>query len=136
MARDRGRLLTDENFPEPVSRELRSRGYDVDRVRRHGKDKWASRLSDEMVQQIAKNGRQIILTQDKDFRDAMNQIAGHRGIIWCAVSLDFGALADKIDSFLRAHKRSMKCSLVIVPIHGNPYFSEPPEAEKPLPQPS
>lgn len=38
MAGDRGRLLT-------VSRELRSRGYDVDRVRRHGKDKWASRSS-------------------------------------------------------------------------------------------
>lgn len=136
MAGDRGRLLTDENFPEPVSRELRSRGYDVDRVRRHGKDKWASRLSDAMVQQIAKNGRQIILTQDKDFRDAMNLVPGHRGIVWCAVTLDFDALADKIDSFLRAHKRSMKCSLVIVPIHGEPYFFEPPEARKSLSQPS
>jgi predicted nuclease of predicted toxin-antitoxin system len=127
MAGDRGRLLADENFPEPVSRELRSRGYDVDRVRRHGKDKWASRLSDAMVQQIAKNGHQIILTQDKDFRDAVNQIAGHRGIIWCAVTLDFRVLADKIDSFLRANKRAMKCSLVIVPIYGEPYYFDPPQ---------
>lgn len=130
MAGDRGRLLTDENFPEPVSRVLRSRGYDVDRVRRHGREKWASHLPDPMVQQIAKNANRVILTQDKDFRDSLKQIAGHRGIIWCAATTDFEGLAEKIDAFFRLHKRSMKCSLVVIPADGEAYFSEPPNPKK------
>lgn len=124
MAGDRGRLLTDENFPEPVSRELRSLGYLIDGIRRYGSEKGASHLDDQMVQQIARNNRQIILTQDKDFRDSVNRIAGHHGIIWCKATGDFRELARKNDRFLKQHKRSMKCRSVKVSADAPPYFAD------------
>jgi predicted nuclease of predicted toxin-antitoxin system len=95
------RLLADENFPRPVTVELRNRGHDV--IDLEHLELTDRRLPDAAVLDMAtRDGRAVLTLDRRDFTRLHRERADHSGIVACTLDLVFVALAARIDGMLTA----------------------------------
>jgi hypothetical protein len=95
------RLLADENFPLPVSEELRALGHDVVTLEELGKSD--QRLPDEEVLQLATEQGRVVLTLNRRHFVRLHEVASaHAGIVVCSVDIDFARQAHRIAEALDA----------------------------------
>lgn len=92
-------LDADEDFPLPAVEALRRRGHDVLTAAEDGR---AGRgVSDEAVVGRALDlGRAVLTHNRKHFRNLHNAGQAHGGLVVCTRDIDFGALAERIDTAL------------------------------------
>jgi hypothetical protein len=89
------RFLADENFPYPVTEELRRLGHDVATMVDLGKANQA--VSDEEVLSIAAaQGRTVLSHNRRHFIRLHNTSAGHSGIVVCTFDPNFVRQASRI----------------------------------------
>jgi len=89
------KLYSNENFPLPVVKELRKKGYDVLTIQETGKAEQS--LSDEDVLAFAVKEKRILLTLNrKHFIRLHNQQPIHHGIIVCSFDPDFIEQAQRV----------------------------------------
>jgi hypothetical protein len=95
------RLLADENFPFPVTQELRRLGHDVVTLEELGK---ADRgLPDEAVLTLATEERRAVLTINRRHFVRLHQKRPeHSGIFVCSLDIDFEGQANRIAVLLEA----------------------------------
>jgi hypothetical protein len=97
-------LLADENFPRPVTAELRRRGHDVIDMEQLGLTDRS--ISDAEVLDIAaRDGRTVLTLDRRDFARLHRDNGQHGGIVACTLDLDFIALATRIDVALSSRGR-------------------------------
>jgi len=89
------KLYSNENFPLPVVKELRTLGHDVLTIQETGKGEQA--LSDEDVLTFATEaGRAVLTLNRKHFVKLHNERPNHNGIIVCSFDSDFAGQARRI----------------------------------------
>lgn len=94
-------LLADENFPLPVTQELRALGHDVVTLRDLARSD--QRLPDEAVLQLAnEQGRAVLTLNRRHFVRLHRDISDHSGIVVCSLDLDFAGQARRIAEVLDA----------------------------------
>jgi len=82
------RFLADENFPYPVTEELRRLGHDVATMSDLGKANQS--VSDEDVLSIGMAERRTVLSHNRrDFIRLHKSLPNHSGIIVCTFDPDF-----------------------------------------------
>jgi hypothetical protein len=95
------RLLADENFPLPVTEQLRALGHDVVTLEDLGKSD--QRLADEAVLDLAVELERALLTLNRrHFIRLHGQRPDHAGIVVCSVDIDFVGQARRISDALEA----------------------------------
>ena len=95
------RLLADENFPLPVTEELRRLGHDVVTIDDAGKA--GQSLTDEAVLDLAcKDNRTVLTLNRRHFIRLHGTGRDHTGIIACTVDLDFAGQAQRIHAAIGA----------------------------------
>ena len=95
------RLLADENFPLPVTEQLRALGHDVATLEELGKSD--QRLSDEGVLELAIEQRRAVLTLNRrHFIRLHDVVPAHAGVVVCSFDLDFTGQAHRIAEALDA----------------------------------
>lgn len=93
------RLLADENFPLPVTQELRRLGHDVVTLEQLGKADQG--LLDETILTLATEESRAILTINRrHFVRLHEERPGHGGIIVCSLDIDFEGQAARISASL------------------------------------
>jgi Domain of unknown function (DUF5615) len=93
------KLLADENFPFPVTQELRSLGHDVLTLEELGKADQG--LSDEEVLALAAGRDRALLTINRrHFVRLHDDNRQHSGIIVCSIDIDFVGQARRISAAL------------------------------------
>ena len=93
------KLLADENFPFPVTQELRSLGHDVLTLEELGKADQG--LSDEGVLALAAGRDRALLTINRrHFVRLHDDNRQHSGIIVCSIDIDFVGQARRISAAL------------------------------------
>lgn len=104
------RLYTNENFPFPVTEELRRLGHDVVTISDAGKARQA--VPDEEVLAFARSeGRVLVTLNRKHFIRLHLADPDHHGIIVCTVDPEFVRQASRIDSALKDCP-SLACQLL------------------------
>src|SRR4051794_13733049 len=94
-------LFSDENFPLPAVRRLRSLGHDVLTVGEAGMDN--RRIPDDIVLAYATRlGRAVLTYNWDDFATLHDAGGAHAGIVACEADADTLALADRIHATLGA----------------------------------
>jgi predicted nuclease of predicted toxin-antitoxin system len=94
-----GRLIADENFPNPTVERLRQLGHDVLTVADMGLAGLG--IPDEEVLALAHaDGRAIMTHNRKHFRKLHNAGRPHSGMVLCTEDTDFDSLADRVDQAL------------------------------------
>jgi len=89
------RLFGDENFPLPVTEELRRLGHDV--VTMHDAGKAGQSLTDEAVLDLACADDRAVLTLNRRHFIRLHETGrDHAGIIVCTFDLDFAGQAGRI----------------------------------------
>ena len=92
-------FLADENFPLPVTKELRRLGHDVVTLLDLGKTDQG--LGDSAVLALAtEQGRAVLTLNRRDFVRLHRQTPGHAGIIVCSLDIDFNGQAHRIAATL------------------------------------
>jgi hypothetical protein len=95
------RLLADENFPLPVTEQLRALGHDVVTLEDLGKSD--QRLADEAVLDVAvEQGRAVLTLNRRHFVRLHGERPEHGGIVVCSFDVDFGRQAQRIADALEA----------------------------------
>ena len=95
------RLLADENFPFPVTQELRRLGHDVVTLEDLGKVD--QRLSDDAVLALATEQDRAVLTINRrHFVRLHQERPEHAGIVVCSLDIDFEGQAKRIAAALEA----------------------------------
>jgi len=95
------RLLADENFPLPVTDELRALGHEV--VTLEGLGKSDQRLRDEEVLELAtEQGRAVLTLNRRHFVRLHEEVPAHAGIVVCSLDVDFAGQAHRIAQALDA----------------------------------
>lgn len=95
------RLLADENFPLPVTEQLRALGYDVVTLEDLGKSD--QRLADEAVLDLAiEQGRAVLTLNRRHFVRLHGEKPDHAGIVVCSLDVDFARQAQRIADALGA----------------------------------
>lgn len=95
------RLLADENFPRPVTEQLRALGHDV--VTLEELEKSDQRLADEAVLDLAVEQRRAVLTLNRrHFVRLHGEQPDHAGIVVCSLDVDFARQAQRIADALSA----------------------------------
>lgn len=95
------RFLADENFPFPVTEELRSLGHDVVTLEDLGKSD--QRISDETILELAsQQGRAVLTLNRRHFVRLHDAMPTHAGIVVCSLDLDFAGQARRIAETLTA----------------------------------
>ena len=90
------RLLADENFPIPVSAELRSLGHNVVTLQEAGKTDRG--FSDAAVLALAAEQDRAILTLNRrHFVRLHRESESHAGIVVCSLDIDFVGQARRIN---------------------------------------
>lgn len=93
------RLLADENFPYPVTVDLRLLGHDVMTSDDLGRADQG--LDDREVLALAlREGRAVVTLNRRDFVRLHEQSSGHAGIVVCSFDIDFTGQARRIDTAL------------------------------------
>lgn len=93
------KLLADENFPFPVTQELRLLGHDVVTLEELGQADQG--LSDESVLALAIARDRALLTMNRRHFVRLHERSGeHAGIIVCSLDIDFVGQARRISSAL------------------------------------
>lgn len=96
------RLLADENFPLPVTQELRRLGDDVVTLDQLGKA--GQGLRDEQVLSLAIESERAVLTLNRrHFIRLHEERPDHAGIIVCSLDVDFVGQAGRISEALGSH---------------------------------
>lgn len=94
-------LLADENFPLPVTQELRALGHDVVTLQELGRSD--QRLPDASVLQLAiEQGRAILTLNRRHFVRLHQEVPEHGGIVVCSLDVDFVGQARRIAEALHA----------------------------------
>ncbi len=94
-----GRLIADENFPNPTVERLRQLGHDVLTVADMGLAGLG--IPDEEVLALAHaDGRAIMTHNRKHFRKLHNAGRPHSGMVLCTEDTDFDSLAERVDQAL------------------------------------
>lgn len=89
------RLLADENFPFPVTQELRVLGHDVMTLNELGKADQG--FTDEAVLRLARSEDRAVLTLNrKHFVRLHREGREHAGIFACTFDVDFAGQARRI----------------------------------------
>ena len=89
------RLFADENFPLPVTEELRRLGHDVLKVQEAGKAEQS--WPDDAVLEFASQETRAVLTLNrKHFRRLHQARPEHAGIVLCTFDPDFVGQAGRI----------------------------------------
>ena len=89
------RFLADENFPLPVSEELRVLGHDVVTLQELGKTDQG--LADAAVLALATEpGRAVLTINRRHFVRLHQETPEHAGIVVCSLELDFDGQARRI----------------------------------------
>jgi predicted nuclease of predicted toxin-antitoxin system len=97
------RLYADEQYPYPVVELLRVLGHDVLTVQEAGKAN--QRISDSEVLAFATSENRAVITQNRqDFFRLHRTQPDHAGIIACTNDRDWKALANRIDTAIRAEE--------------------------------
>jgi predicted nuclease of predicted toxin-antitoxin system len=92
-------LYADEQFPFPVVKRLRAKGYDILTVQDAGNAN--QRISDESVLAFAtEQGRAVITQNRRHFIALHNQGIQHQGIVVCSKNLDWDGFTVEIDRIL------------------------------------
>jgi hypothetical protein len=95
------RLLADENFPFPVTQELRLLGHDVVTLEKLGKADQG--LLDGAVLALATEDDRTILTVNRrHFVRLHQERPDHAGIVVCSLDIDFVGQAKRISAALEA----------------------------------
>ncbi len=95
------RLYANENFPQPVVRELRRLGHDVLTVLETGKAEQA--WPDETVLECARSeGRAVLTMNRRHFIRLHEQHPNHAGIVCCTFDADFKGQAQRIHATIGA----------------------------------
>ena len=97
------RFYSNENFPLPVSLELRRFGHDVLTIQETGR---AGRATpDHEVLAFATAERRAVLTINRlHFVRLHRQQPNHAGIVVCSLDLDFGSLAGRVHQAVQKQK--------------------------------
>lgn len=96
------RFLADENFPFPVTLELRLLGHEVVTLEELGKSDQG--LSDEGVLRLAVERDLALLTINRrHFVRLHERTPRHSGIVVCSLDLDFPGQAGRISEALERH---------------------------------
>lgn len=89
------RFLADENFPLPVTEELRVFGHDVVTLQELGKTDQG--LADAAVLALAtEHGRAVLTINRRHFVRLHQETPEHAGIVVCSLDLDFDGQAGRI----------------------------------------
>lgn len=97
------RLLADENFPFPVTQELRRLGDDVVTLEDLGKVD--QRLSDDVVLALATEQDRAVLTINRrHFVRLHQERPEHAGIVVCSLDIDFEGQAKRIAAALEGEE--------------------------------
>lgn len=95
------RLYSNENFPLPAVKELRSLGHDVLTSFEAGKAN--SAVPDDEVLAFAVAEDRILLSMNRlHFLRLHRQTSAHAGMVLCTFDADFTALARRIDAAIRS----------------------------------
>lgn len=95
------RFYSNENFPLPVSDELRALGHDVWTIQQAGKS--GQSLPDEDVLAFAHANDRVLLTLNRRHFVRLHQRSTeHSGIVACTFAVDFKALAERIHEAVEA----------------------------------
>jgi predicted nuclease of predicted toxin-antitoxin system len=95
------RLLADENFPLPVTEQLRAHGHDVVTLEELGKSD--QRLADEAVLELAvAHGRALLTLNRRHFVRLHGERPDHAGIVVCSLDVEFARQAQRIADALEA----------------------------------
>jgi hypothetical protein len=97
------RLLADENFPFPVTQELRRLGHDVVTLEDLGKVD--QRLLDDAVLALATEQDRAVLTINRrHFVRLHQERPEHAGIVVCSLDIDFEGQAKRIAAALEGEE--------------------------------
>lgn len=97
------RLLADENFPFPVTQELRVLGHNVITILELGKA--GQGYPDENVLLTATNDNRAVLTLNrKHFKQLHQESQDHKGIILCTYNPNFTDQAQLINTIIEVEK--------------------------------
>ena len=95
------RLLADENFPFPVTQELRRLGHDVVTLEELGKADQG--LLDEAVLALAiEEDRAVLTVNRRHFVRLHQERREHSGIVVCSLDIDFVGQAKRIAAALES----------------------------------
>lgn len=95
------RFYSNENFPLPVSDELRALGHDVWTIQQAGKS--GQSLPDEDVLAFAHANDRVLLTLNRRHFVRLHQRSTeHSEIVACTFDVDFKALAERIHEAVEA----------------------------------
>jgi predicted nuclease of predicted toxin-antitoxin system len=96
------RLYADEDFPQPVTEELRHLGHDVRTVREAGRAGQGIEDAEVLADAIA-DQRAVLTHNHRDFKRLHRRGQPHEGIISCTQDpLDHAGLAQRIHDALTA----------------------------------
>lgn len=94
------RLFADENFPLPVTEELRHLGHDIQTLQEAGKAEQA--LPDRVVLTMASDDQRAVLTLNRKHFIRLSTEQEHAGIVVCTFDPDFVGQAHRIDQAVRS----------------------------------
>lgn len=95
------RLLADENFPFPVTQELRRLGHDVATLEELGKADQG--LLDAAVLALGtEEERAVVTINRRHFVRLHEEDSAHAGIVVCSLDIDFEGQANRIATALEA----------------------------------
>ncbi len=95
------RLLADENFPFPVTQELRALGHDVVTLEKLGHADQG--LDDDAVLALGTDhGRAVLTINRRHFVRLHEEQPAHSGIVVCTLDVDFVGQARRIAAAVRA----------------------------------
>ncbi len=97
------RLFADENFPLPVTEELRRLGHDVLTLQEAGKGEQA--IPDKAVLAIATEDGRAVLTINRKHFIQLSKTREHTGIIVCTFDSNFVDQARRIDLAIQSTGR-------------------------------
>lgn len=96
-------LLADENFPLPVTRELRLLGHDVLTLEELGRADQG--LPDEAVLALAiERDRALVTINRRHFVRFHERDHNHSGIIVCSLDIDFAGQAKRISAAMESEE--------------------------------
>lgn len=97
------RLLADENFPFPVTQELRRLGHDVVTLEELGKADQG--LLDAAVLALAtEEERAVVTINRRHFVRLHEEDSAHAGIVVCSLDIDFEGQAKRITADLEGEE--------------------------------
>ena len=97
------RLFADENFPLPVTEELRRLGHDMLTLQEAGKGGQA--IPDEAVIALTTEDERAVLTLNRKHFIQLSKTREHAGIIVCTFDPDFAGQAHRIDQAIQSTGR-------------------------------